>query len=271
MIDLIRIKMHLSYDGTNYYGWQSQKNPTTQPTVQNHVENALKDLLGCEIKIQGSGRTDRGAHARDQVVHFDLDQEKFNFDNFNWVKGLNRFLPEDIKVQSVSKAPSSDFHAVKSAISKTYIYNLQDGPAPDPLNLRYSHWVESPLDLNYLNELSRAFIGEKDFKSFQTVGTPLYTTVREILDFKFTRTGENFVQAEITGTGFLKQMVRNIMGTVLHQYWKKPFTVKDLELLLEQKCRSKAYGTAPAKGLVLHKVNYPINTRTQLDKTQVKT
>lgn len=255
----MRIKIHLSYDGTHYFGWQSQKNPSTHPTIQNQVENSLKELLGHEIKVQGSGRTDRGAHARDQVVHFDIDPKKVNFENFNWIKGLNRFLPEDIKVQSVEKAPSFDFHAVKSAISKTYVYNLQDGPAPDPLRLRYSHWVESRLDLEYLNHLAQAFVGKKDFQSFQTVGTPLYTTVREVLSFHFTRQDKNLVQAEITGTGFLKQMVRNIMGTMLHQYWKKPFNLEDIALILEQKSRSKAFGTAPAKGLVLHKVNYPNN------------
>lgn len=270
-MSLLRIKMHLSYDGTHYFGWQSQKNPTTHPTVQSKVEQALYELLGHKIKIQGSGRTDRGAHARDQVVHFDLNQEKINFENFNWVKGLNRFLPDDIKVQLVKKAPYNDFHAVKSAFSKTYVYNLQDGPAPDPLMLRYSHWVESPLDIGYLNKLTKAFIGKKDFKSFQTVGTPLHTTVREVLEFNFTRVSENSVQAKIIGTGFLKQMVRNIMGTMLHQYWKKPLCADDISNILRQKSRSKAFGTAPAKGLILHKVNYSNNPPLQLDKTRVKT
>jgi len=253
----MRVKVHLSYDGTNFFGWQKQAEDD-QPTVQSEFESALKKLTGQTFKTQGSGRTDRGVHALDQVVHFDLN-DQILFDHFDWVRGLNRFLPEDIRIQSASQI-HPEFHATRSALSKTYIYQIQDGPSPNPLISRYSHWVMSPLDLEYLNELSQAFVGTHDFKSFQTVGTELYTTVRTLTAFKWTRIEEHLIQVSISGDGFLKQMVRNLMGTLLHQYWKKPFTIKDMENLMDQKDRSKAYGTAPSKGLILSKVRYPQET-----------
>lgn len=252
----MRVKVHLSYDGTSYFGWQKQSKKD-QPTIQNHLEQALKDLTNFNFKTQGSGRTDRGVHALNQVVHFDLP-EGLSFDNFDWVRGLNRFLPEDIRAKAISPV-HPDFHATRSALSKTYIYQIQDGSTANPLISRYSHWVMSPIDLEYVQSLSKAFLGTHDFSSFQTVGTDLYTTVRTLTGFKWERVNEYLVKVSISGDGFLKQMVRNLMGTLLHQYWKKPFTFKDMEDLLIKKDRSKAFGTAPAKGLILSEVHYPEN------------
>jgi len=252
----MRLKLHLSYDGTNYFGWQKQAE-ADRPTVQIKLEEALTELTKCEIKVQGSGRTDRGVHALDQVVHFDLP-DTITFEKFDWIKGLNRYLPEDIKAQAVS-ITHNDFHATRSAHSKTYIYQIQDGKSPNPLLLRYSHWVPNPIDLEYLNELSKAFIGTHDFASFQTVGTELYTTVRTLTELYWARSAKDLIEVRISGDGFLKQMVRNLIGTLLHQYWKRPFNQNDMISLLAQKDRTKAHGTAPAKGLILSQVHYPKN------------
>lgn len=254
----MRVKLHLAYEGTHYYGWQKQAEEASQPTVQEKFEGALKALTQASIKVQGSGRTDRGVHALDQVIHFDLP-DGIDFKNYDWIKGLNRHLPEDIRVQFASPI-DEDFHATKSALSKTYTYQIQDGESPNPLISRFSHWVQSPIDLDYMNSLSEVFLGRHDFKSFQTVGTELYTTVRSLKEFKWTRrASDGLILIQITGDGFLKQMVRNLMGSLLHQYWKKPFTPDDMLSILAQKDRTKAKGTAPAKGLILSKVHYPEN------------
>jgi tRNA pseudouridine38-40 synthase len=253
----MRVKVHLSYDGTNYFGWQKQPEED-HPTVQNQFELALKELTNSNLKTQGSGRTDRGVHALDQVVHFDLPTD-CTFENFDWIRGLNRFLPSDIRVRAISKV-APDFHATRSALSKTYVYQIQDGPSENPLISRYSHWLMSPVDLDYMTEISKPLLGTHDFSSFQTVGTELYSTTRTLTAFEWTRVSEHLIQVSITGDGFLKQMVRNLMGTLLHQYWKKPFKSKDMQSLIEKKDRSKAYGTAPAKGLILYKVHYPLKS-----------
>ncbi len=252
----MRVKLHLSYDGTSYYGWQKQKDPQLK-TIQSELENALFSLCRLKPKTQGSGRTDRGVHALDQVVHFDLPED-FNFSNFDWVRGLNRYLLEDIRVWSASLV-SSDFHATRSALSKAYIYQIQDGCTPNPLISRYTHCVSQKLNLEYLKEISKPLIGTHDFSSFQSVGTELFTPVRTLNSIEWIRKDEHLVEFHISGSGFLKQMVRNILGTLLHQYWLKPFKKTDLVELLDQKDRTKAFGTAPAKGLTLSKVIYPKN------------
>jgi len=166
----MRVKLHLSYDGTSYYGWQKQKDPQLK-TIQAELEKALFSLCQLKLKTQGSGRTDRGVHALDQVVHFDLPQD-FKYSNFDWIRGLNRHLQQDIRVWSVSLV-NEEFHATRSAVSKTYIYQISDGETPNPLNSRYTHWVSQKLDLDYLEEISKPLLGTHDYSSFQSVGTEL--------------------------------------------------------------------------------------------------
>lgn len=244
--------LNISYDGTDFFGWQKQNNQT-QDTVQNKLEEALYKLTQTKISTMGSGRTDAGVHAKQQMVHFLFPEAQMS--KYNWVKGLNRYLPESIRAKSIYQAPEG-FHIVKSASSKVYAYTFQDGPTEDPLKSRYSLWVSSPLDLDYLQSLSNELIGLHDFKSFQSAGTPLATTEREILEFKWKRLDSGLVEAQIEGTGFLKQMVRNIIGTITHQYWRKSLTAYDIQAIMALKDRRKAYGTAPAKGLCLTQVKY---------------
>lgn len=259
---MTRMKLHISYDGTGYLGWQRQTKQKGQ-TIQGELEKALLALTGAEISTMGSGRTDAGVHAKDQVVHFDFDSEKA--DRFDWVRGLNRHLPESIRARKLFKV-RENFHAVMDSQSKTYVYSLIDGESPDPLKTRYAMWVGSKLDIEYLNRLSKCLIGEHDFKSFQTAGTPLATTVRTITEIKWTRTDSDSVEVRISGTGFLKQMVRNLVGTILHRHWLKEQTEENILAILSAKNRTKAHGTAPAKGLCLVEVKYPV----ELDKNGVQ-
>ncbi len=255
------MRLHISYDGTSYLGWQKQ---TKQEglTIQGELEKAIKSLTGETSLTTGAGRTDAGAHADDQVVHFDI---KNNLNGLDWVRGLNRFLPSSIRVQTAFYAPK-DFHALHDSISKTYIYSLQDGPCKNPLTSKYSHWISSSVNVSYLNKLSCCLVGKHDFKSFQTGGTFVATTIREIHQIKWIRTSQASLEAHISGNGFLKQMVRNIIGTLLHQCWLKALSEEQIKGILEKKDRSKAFGTAPAHGLRLHKVKYPA----ELDKKCIK-
>jgi tRNA pseudouridine38-40 synthase len=260
--DLQRIRLHLSYDGTGYFGWQKQTKQDGR-TIQEDLERALFKLTKTKIKTIGSSRTDAGTHAKDQAVHFDFDKERVS--KFNWLKGLNRHLPEQIKVQKALLAPP-DFHAILSSQHKTYIYTLVDGRTPDPLKTRFAHWVGSKLDVDYLNRLSKCLIGEHDFKSFQTKGTPLATTVREVTKIHWSRISEDEVQVEVSGSGFLKQMVRNLVGTLIHRYWVEEQKTEDILKILKALDRRQAHGTVPAKGLCLHEVKYPA----ELDKNCVQ-
>jgi len=243
-------------------GWQKQTKQEGR-TVQGDLEHALFKLTKAKLVTVGSGRTDAGVHAKDQVVHFDFDADRVR--RFDWTRGLNRHLPEQIKVQKTLFAPS-DFHAVLSSQHKTYIYTVIDGESPNPLKSRYAHWVGSKLDIDYLNGLSNCLIGEHDFKSFQTVGTPLATTVRNLTHLHWSRTSTNEVQVKIAGSGFLKQMVRNLVGTLLHRYWTQEQKPADILEVLNALDRRRAHGTAPAKGLCLHEVKYPA----ELDKNCVQ-
>jgi tRNA pseudouridine38-40 synthase len=256
------MRLHIAYDGTDYLGWQRQT-IHDGPTVQGELEKALLSLTREKISTFGSGRTDAGVHADDQVVHFDLEGDP---EKFNWMRGLNRFLPDSIRVQRAFKAPD-DFHVVRNSVSKTYIYSVQDGTAPNPLSLKYSWWLSSTVDIDYLNSLSQCLIGKHDFKSFQTAGTDLAHTVREITDFRWIRTSDTTIEAHISGTGFLKQMVRNLVGCLTHQYWLKPLSEEHIIEILKALDRSRAHGTAPAHGLRLHRVKYPA----ELDKNCIKT
>lgn len=248
----MRYRIHISYDGTDFLGWQKQPEGRT---VQDAVDNALKLLFKQDIPTQGSGRTDAGVHALDQVVHFDFEGDLSRFDI---VRGLNRFLPSSIVVRKAYSCPP-DFHCLRDAESKTYLYRVLNTPTPNPLKTRYAYWVRSEIDLDYLNAITQPLIGEHDFKAFQTSGTELKTTVRHVYEAQWTRTSdpESEIVFQITGNGFLKQMVRNVVGTLLDGYWEKRHSPESIRSILSSKDRQIAGSTAPAHGLTLFQVNYP--------------
>lgn len=246
----MRVKLLLSYDGTQYGGWQKQKD--SKPTIQGTIEEALSKILNQEVITIGSGRTDAGAHAVGQVVHFDTEKWP---KGLQIVKALNSLTPNDIVAKFAWEAPA-EFHALASAEEKTYRYYIHNSPIPTALKYRYTAWVRHPLDLNQLNSLSAPLLGEHDFKSFQTSGTDVPSTIRSIQNLSWERRGPNTVVFTIRGNGFLKQMVRNIVGTVLDLHKKGETPIK-LNEILKAKDRAKALSTAPASGLFLCHVKYP--------------
>ena len=245
-----RFRLLLSYKGTGYYGWQRQKN---LKTIQGTIEQSLQKLFQKDIALIGSGRTDAGTHAIGQSAHFDLP---FLPKNLNIQKALNAFLlPQDICVRKVWIAPL-EFHSLHSAIRKRYIYFILNRKTPCVFRKEKVYWKSQKLDFALLNILSQKIIGTKDFKSFQNKGTEIKNTVRTIFKAEWKMHTKDILAFHIEGDGFLKQMIRNLVGAQL-----KILSVKqplpEWEKILQFQTRKQAYSTVPAQGLYLYKVFYP--------------
>jgi tRNA pseudouridine38-40 synthase len=254
---MTRIRLLISYDGTDYCGWQKQKehkHASPKPTIQETLETALSKLFNEPIRTMGSGRTDSGVHAMGQVVHFETSQTYLPKD-FSWA--MKSLLPVSIAVKKAWTAPE-DFHATLSATHKTYKYWVWNSERPTALLARYSNWIRNPLDLEYLNAQAALLVGEKDFKSFQSVGTEVATTVREIYSAQWVRKKNSIIEFQITGSGFLKQMVRNIVGTQI-DLCQKGQPIERITQILAERDRRKAGPAAQPQGLFLSRVYYPAN------------
>ena len=249
-----RGRILLSYVGTGYYGWQKQ--PHSTPTIQEELEKTLSKLFDSKISTVASGRTDAGVHAYGQVAHFNAPKQLSHFKNLK--KSLNSLLPDTIVVRDVFEAPE-DFHALASVVEKTYIYKVLRSKNPSPFLHDRALWRPEDLDLDLLNKLSAVLKGEHDFASFQSQGTEVATTVRKIFAAQWSQPRENLVEFRITGSGFLKQMVRNIVGTMLdlHDEGNTHSPESELNKILAAKSRQAAGSTAAAHGLYLHHVVYP--------------
>ena len=246
-----KIVLLLSYDGSDFCGWQRQK--FTESTVQGKLELALSNLLDEPIKLCGAGRTDAGVHARNQVAHFWTTK---NPENYNWVFALNGPLtPDSICVKAVWLAPH-DFHAIGSSIKKNYKYIVLNRQLPSAWRRNFLTHIRKPMAVNYLNLVGDLLVGEKDFASFQTSGTEVPHTIREIYFARWQERPGNILEFSISGNGFLRQMVRNIVGTMVYMESNslKPSWILEV---LQQKNRQAAKGTAPAQGLYLDRVIYP--------------
>lgn len=231
-------------------GWQKQPKGTF--TVQGVLEEKLSQIFREEIQVQGSGRTDRGVHALHMVAHFDcsMDPTKIKLQ-----MALQSLCPKFIAIKNVYVAPK-EFHAQRSATEKTYKYLIRNAPTPSSQLWNKSVWIKQPLDLDYLNQVAQFLIGTHDFKSFQNAGTDLKTTVREIYEAKWILRKPGWVEFYIRGNGFLKQMVRNIVGTQL-ALLKERQPIEKMKEILEAKDRTVAYKTADPEGLYLVSVKYP--------------
>ncbi|NCN40800.1 tRNA pseudouridine(38-40) synthase TruA [bacterium] len=245
---MIRTRLDIQYKGTPFGGWQKQKE-SKLPTVQGLMEKTLSTIYNQPIRVLGSGRTDAGTHARNQVAHCDLPHLP---ENLRYK--MNRLLPSSVSVVKVSKVPS-DFHALASAKAKTYLYRIWNHPVSNPFLEETSYWTPNPLDLKRLNEFSAVFLGTHDFKSFQTRGTPVPNTIRELTLSRWILKRPHFIEYQVRGSGFLKQMVRNLVGLQLYAH-RKNLTPDDLRSILQAKDRQKAKDTAPSHGLILWKVHY---------------
>lgn len=245
-----RIRIELSYEGTGLLGWQ--RLGVKDPTVQGYLEDALLKLSGQKTAVIGSGRTDAGVHALAQQAHFDLEKIPKVED---FVYSLNSLLPRSIRVQRAWEAPD-DFHAQRSAVWKTYKYRVLNRPRPSPFQEAYAWWWRNPIDMEFLNEAAGFLVGEQDFASFQTAGGSVKTTVRTIHEARWTKKSKHVLEFTVTGSGFLKQMVRNLVGTQLDLF-KKGLNPSDMVAILQACDRRKAGMTAPAQGLFMVRVVYP--------------
>lgn len=246
-----RVKLVISYDGTDYCGWQKQKSETLKPSIQETVEFGLGKIFKVPVSCVASGRTDAGVHAMRQVIHFDAPHDP---SRINFVKAMEALLPDSIVVQS-SELVGSEFHSLFSAKGKTYRYVISTHSVGPTFLRRYSHWYPYPFNLERLQSFASVLEGEHDFKSFQSAGTELPHTIRKITKAKWIQKRPHLYYFEITGNGFLKQMVRNLVGTQLY-YMQKNKTPDDLKSLILARDRKQASYAAPSQGLFLVKVFY---------------
>ena len=243
----MKIALKISYDGTDYAGWQVQKNA---PTVQEKLNEAVFALTGERVSVTGSGRTDAGVHAAGQVAHFETESA---LPPEIYAPALNVFLPPDIRVLS-SRAVTDTFHAVRSAKRKTYVYSFYRAETELPLKERYAVRIYGETDLENMRNCAAVFVGKHDFTCFLASGSDVKDAVRTIFSLEITERGDD-LSLSVTGDGFLYNMVRILAGTLLEAA-KGKRTPADCAALLAGKDRSPAGKTMPAKGLCLVSVEY---------------
>jgi tRNA pseudouridine38-40 synthase len=249
----MNIRIDIEYDGEPYHGWQRQKGHTS---VQGVLEEALSSILKRPVILHGSGRTDSGVHARGQVANFVAENAPIPPDR--WGLALNTRLPPHIRVLRSFAVPDS-FHAQRSAVSKVYEYRILNRSHASSLDRRVYFWPH-PLSWDKMAEALPYFVGEHDFRAFQSGPPVVKTTVRKIYRFEMRRDPyvEGLVTLTIEGNGFLRQMVRNIVGTVMEvgQGLCEP---EDILRIFETGERSVAGRAVPARGLFMVKVNYGLD------------
>lgn len=243
-----RIRIITAYDGTNYVGWQVQPNGVS---IQAHLERALNELTGEQIRVEGSGRTDSGVHARAQVAHFDTNA-RMSADKF--AIAMNMHLPRDIRVL-YSEECDPTFHARFSAKQKQYAYTVQVGTHADVFSRLYSQHLHVTPDFDTMQQAASVVIGTHDYAAFKCSDSEMENTVRTITQSEWVKNGHLWVYS-VTGNGFLYNMVRILVGTMLEVgSAKRP--VSDMQRALDSHDRKFAGATAPAHGLCLNRVIYP--------------
>ena len=244
------LKFTLQYDGTDYVGWQRQPNGAS---IQGVLEDALAPIEGARVTVHGAGRTDAGVHALGQVASATVVN---TLDERTLARALNAVLPLDVRVLSIEE-DEPDFHARFRAVAKTYEYRIVNAPIASAFLRRYVWHIQQPLDLEAIRTAAGPLVGSHDFAGFQGAGTFAASTVRTILALDV-EDGAGFdlpFVIRVTGDGFLRHMVRNIVGTLVEvgagrwDPWR-------LLAVLESRDRSEAGRTAPPQGLFLTHVGY---------------
>lgn len=241
-------KLHIEYDGSCYHGWQRQKN---ERTVQGEIENALWVMTGQRLTLIGSGRTDAGVHAYGQVANFHCDT---GLTPEIFFKGLNSLLPEDLVVRGCEEVPES-FHARFDATGKIYRYRILNHRHPAAIGRQYAWFVRKKLNIDAMRLATTHIIGSHDFKAFEGSGSPRSSTTRLVKRAELNEPKEHFLFFEIEAVGFLRYMVRNLVGSLVDVGLNK-ITVQDFKDILLSKNRDLAGITAPPQGLFLMKVTY---------------
>jgi tRNA pseudouridine38-40 synthase len=242
-------KLVLAYDGTAYCGWQVQAG---EPTIQAALEAALARVTGENVRAVASGRTDAGVHALGQVVSLSLQSR---LEPSILQRALNANLPPDIRVREVVEA-AVGFHAIRSARWKRYRYLIQDGGVSDVFRRRYCWFVSTPLDIGAMQQGAALLLGTHDFASFQSAGSPRANTVRCLREFTVQRRDTELARqivVDLVADGFLYNMVRNLVGTLV-QVGRGVESTDWPARVLAAKDRRRAGPAAPAQGLFLVEV-----------------
>ncbi len=241
-------KIIIEYDGSQYCGWQRQNN---DPTIQETIEKALMKMTDQKISVIGSGRTDAGVHAYGQVANFKCDT-KLTANDF--LGGLNSLTPENIVISACEEV-SDEFHARFSATSKIYQYRILNRTNPAAIMRQYAWHIRKALDLDAMRTALPHLIGSHDFKAFEGAGSPRAHTIRNVLNAGLTNDSDGNIVFEIEADGFLRYMVRNIVGTLVEVGFGK-ISPDDVKHILNSRDRTRAPATAPAHGLFLKTVKY---------------
>jgi tRNA pseudouridine38-40 synthase len=241
-------KLIIEYDGTHYHGWQRQKDDRT---IQQEIENALATMTAGPVTLTGSGRTDAGVHALGQVANFQRDT---GLSETAFQKGLNSTLPADIVIKACRRVDAS-FHARYDARSKIYHYRIINRDIPPAIGRQYAWFIRKKLDTGAMRSAIAHLIGRHDFKSFEAAGSPRAHTTRNVMAAELNRSRDGSIVFQIEADGFLRYMVRNIVGTLVDVGHRK-ITPEKFKDILASKNRGNAGVTAPAHGLFLINVKY---------------
>jgi len=242
------IKIVIEYDGTRYKGWQRLGD--SDNTIQHKIETVLSKMAGENIEITASGRTDAGVHATNQVANF---RTECSMSDHKMRSYCYEYLPEDIVVKSVEEV-DLNFHSRYNAKVKKYVYNICNNKAHNVFNRKYEYHIPLHLNIENMRKASEVLIGEHDFQSFTTLKTKKKSTIRNIFTINIENEDGN-IQISIQGNGFMKNMVRIIVGTLVEVGLGEK-SVEEISVILDKKERKYAGHIAPAKGLFLEEVNY---------------
>jgi tRNA pseudouridine38-40 synthase len=241
-------KIIIEYDGTRYHGWQRQKEDAT---IQGEIDKALWIMTRKRVTLNGSGRTDAGVHALGQAANFRCDTD---LTPRIFQKGLNSLLPEDIVIRECRQVDDT-FHARYNAKSKIYHYKIFNRPVPAAINRLYVWSIRKQLDIEAMRFAASHIIGHHDFKAFEGAGSPRAHTTRHVMAADLIETDSLRFTFRIEADGFLRFMVRNIVGTLVDVGHGKTLPA-EFKQILKSKDRTKAGATAPARGLCLMEVKY---------------
>ena len=244
------LRLTIQYDGTHYVGWQRQAEGTS---LQALIEDALAPIEGRAVTIQGAGRTDAGVHALGQVASVRLGA---SLDAPTLGRALNAVLPDEVRVIAVEEA-DDDFHARFAATGKIYEYRIVNAAFVSPFLFRYAWHVPQPLDVGAMRAAAEALVGTHDFAAFQGSGSVVHSTERtiEALEWEDARQFDRPLVVRLSGDGFLRYMVRNVVGTLVEVGLGRWPQARVREIV-ESRSRSCAGPTAPPQGLFLVKVRY---------------
>jgi tRNA pseudouridine38-40 synthase len=244
---MVNIKLVIEYDGSNYLGWQRQPQGVT---IQGVLEDTLNKITGETISVIGSGRTDSGVHALSQVANFKTESK---MTPLQFQRALNSLLPKDIVVKESAQVDLG-FHAQLKSKSKIYLYRILNRSYPTALERNRAWFLPCFLDVSNMAQAARILLGEHDFRAF-ALSSEAKTTVREVLYVSLEKKPESLIEFEIESTGFLRGMIRLIVGTLV-QVGKGRVTNEDFRKMLDSGEKTKFVFTAPPWGLFLKEVKY---------------